>query len=480
MTTLNCHYGNHGPKRTWCRHDEIRGQRRSISVANHRCETCPLYQASNGEPRPRPTVNTTAEREPCVQQLPILEQVDCKACGGSVKQFPVHGCQLHGECAISAYHWEKLRENGRSVKNCQTCQEYQAEPTGQLQRAALNATVGQVREVSNAIRVGILTPVLAVGGVERWLITLAKATPQLQWQGCAVHPTGIVDTRTLHELSQLMPVSRDRQRLLDTCDVLLTWAEDDDLSSFPGKVVHVIHGCTDWSASCARKLQDRVDCYVGVAPVASAVAPKGKPCRTILNAIDVDRFNAFKRERQDVLTLGYVGRFSPEKHPLAAAKAAAELSCKVVYCCTSQDAEWKDKIRVLCPDAIFIEPDDPAKAYSMMDCFVMASEAEGFGLTFAEAWYLGIPIVSHAVGIVEIAEQQAGEQLTERISDHKTLGDAVLAAIVNKRRVESAKQVARNYYLPQRMGVEYQRLLNDVMENRLSSRSHIYASTHNA
>ena len=128
MTTLNCLYGNHGPKRTWCRHDEIRGQRRSISVANHRCESCPLYQASNGEPRPRPTVNDTSEREPCVRQLPILEQVDCKACGGSVKQFPVHGCQIHGECAVSAYHWEKLRENGRSVKNCQTCKEYQAMP----------------------------------------------------------------------------------------------------------------------------------------------------------------------------------------------------------------------------------------------------------------------------------------------------------------------------------------------------------------
>lgn len=94
----------------------------------------------------------------------------------------------------------------------------------------------------------------------------------------------------------------------------------------------------------------------------------------------------------------------------------------------------------------------------------MASDAEGFGLTFAEAWYLGIPVVSHVVGVVEIAEHQAGRQLTERIADHATLGDAVFAAISNDSRTTDAKQIARKHYLPSRMGQEYQDLFNSLME----------------
>lgn len=119
----HCKYGNRKSKKTWCSHPEVRGTLKSKPVRNEVCESCPLFEA--GERR---QVRTQEKgQQQCVHLLPIIEHVDCKDCGGNQKKFPVHGCVIHGECASTPRTFEKLRENGRRVKNCDSCKDRTSE-----------------------------------------------------------------------------------------------------------------------------------------------------------------------------------------------------------------------------------------------------------------------------------------------------------------------------------------------------------------
>lgn len=461
MIGRKCQFGDHRALKTWCYHPE-QSSRLPVLVRNQDCERCPLFNQTSSL-RPASSMR-------CVHQGDVLERVECQSCGGSQVLHEVHQCDVHGSCVSSRLAFEKLREQGRKVKCCATCDSFHASPT--LQHCGLSHEYTAPHVQAGSIRVGFLTPVLAIGGVERWLITLAKSTKGVTWMGTSVHEDGRVDARTLAEVQTLMPVTHNRVDLLANCDIVMTWAEDEclQLDEVSAKIVHVIHGSTDWTKKCAAANQERVDHYVAVSNTVTQCAPSGFPVTVIENAIDVSRLLPSKSgsELRDELNIPqservvcYVGRFSPEKNPLAAAEAARDLNCTAVYCSVGE-TNWIDQVRKVTSKMRVLAPERVADCFTLSDCFVHASDHESFGLTYVEAWHLGCPVVSYRLGVVPRAEQLAGCPLITDIKQHKSLGEAVLASqrFTNK---DAARRIVEDHYMPAIQAARYEALFDDLI-----------------
>lgn len=385
----------------------------------------------------------------------------------------VYGCTLHGACVLTGDQAADVAAGQGSprVRCCATCTDRPTTP-------AITRVITPPDRGARPIRVGLLSPCLATGGVERWLVTLARHTRRVHWTGVALHSRehSAVHARMLAEVEPLMPVHYDRRRILDDSDIVLTWAEDrrpELLEWRGGKLVHVIHGESSWSRSCAAANAERLDHVIAVSDSAAAVAPPGVPLTTIANAVDPERLipSATRSELRedygirDRLAIVYLGRWSAEKQPMAAAYAAAELGAVAVYCSTGSDdgIAWRHHVRAVCPDAVFVDPGRPGDALTVADCLIHPSLVDAFGIVFLEAWYAGIPVVSHNIGVVPAAERLAGEQLTERISDHTSLGAAVAAAITNGDRIAAGRRVVCEHFLPATQAARYESLFRSIL-----------------
>lgn len=400
----------------------------------------------------------------CVHQGEVLERVACQSCGGSQVRHEIRQCDVHGSCVSSRLAFEKLREQGRKVKCCATCDSFDASQS--LQHCGLTHDYTPPTVKEGSIRVGFMTPVLAIGGVERWLITLAKSTQGITWMGTSVHEGGRVDDRTLAEVQALMPVTHNRGDLLANCDIVMTWAEDgcpqlDQIAA----IVHVIHGSTHWTTKCAAANQERVNHYVAVSDAVTQCAPTGYPVTVIENAIDVSRLVPSKSRDvlrnelnipQSELVVCYVGRFSPEKNPLAAAEAAKDLNCTAVYCSVGE-SNWIDQVRKVTSKVRVLAPDRVADCFTLSDCFVHASDHESFGLTYVEAWHLGCPVVSYRLGVVPSAERLAGCPLITDIDQHRSIAAAVLAS-QRFANTAAARRIVADYYMPAIQAARYEAL----------------------
>lgn len=382
----------------------------------------------------------------------------------------IYGCGLHGRCVLTTDQAADTA-GGRGTPAPHCCATCTDRPSDPLITRVITPPAGSRSE--RPIRIGFLSPCLATGGVERWLVTLARHTRSVHWTGVALHSEqhSAVHRRMLAEVEPLMPVHFDRQRILDESDIVLTWAEDrrpELLDWRGGRLVHCIHGESSWSRSCAAAHAERLDHVIAVSDSAAAVAPAGVPLTTIYNAVDPQRLipsasrAALRADYgvQDRLAIVYLGRWSPEKQPMAAAYAAAELGAVAVYCAARSDdsTAWRQDVRRVCPDAVFIDSAQPGDALAIGDCLIQSALVDAFGIVFLEAWWAGIPVVSHHVGAVPSAERLAGVRLTERIGDHSTLGAAVQAAIAHTGRVAAARRVVVEHFLPETQAVRYESL----------------------
>lgn len=411
-----CAYGNHGPRRTWCRHPDIAGHHASTSVPNSACISCRLYTSHSDAVLPVIQYDPGPD---CLYRGDVIRSVPCSC--PSRLTTDVYACERHGECVLNGYDRENVRAESVPIKTCETC---------------ANQCWG-TRFNGDGMRVGMLMPCLNMGGVERWLATLAHYSHRIQWSG-----VGITDRRAIvhpemwSELSELMPITFDARQIVETSDVLIIWTamDRDMLNGYYGDVIHVIHGESDWSRTCAAANVDIVDLYVGVSESASAIAPVGRRVETITNAVDVWRLNS-RATRQRLravngidpsdIVVGFVGRFDPDKEPLLAAAAAKEIGGVAVYC-TPGVPGWERQVSDVCDRVVVIDPAAPGDAYAMADVIVHGSRHEGFGLVYIEALASGVPLVARPCGVLR-HESHAKDFVS--IDEYDTIGDAVMAAV---------------------------------------------------
>lgn len=303
------------------------------------------------------------------------------------------------------------------------------------------------------IKAAMVTPNLTLGGAERWLVDLVKHSDpsRVVWTGVAVSSFGGADEHLATELAKhtrlvanksvnrpahakpfFWPAMHEitspdfRDTVTKACrgaDVVLTWGSPDMGYWFDGfKMPRVTCSHTTLQENAARPITG-ITHLTAVSEVAMCFfdgrdGSKGLPRHVIYNGADPGRLVPSKPREQiragwklgpkDV-AIGYLGRQSEEKNPLAPAMAVS-VSPKwyhaIYYGFGPSGTDFCEKTRRWCerniPGRFQMHRPTPqvGNVLQGLDVLVLASHREAFSLTLIEAWMSGVPVVATPVGSI--------------------------------------------------------------------------------
>ena len=310
------------------------------------------------------------------------------------------------------------------------------------------------------VRAVFVTPSLDMGGAERWVALLTRLLNPDVVQCTAILMTGTVIHPELGaELSARLPLHAVRlatargdfsvatvhenypaacDAAFRDADVLIAWGLD-DLSfishGFHGRVVYCSHG----TAPHAFRALDRAAVHASHLTAVSAAAAGrwlGTPQMTVIhNGIDLMRVREQDGREATRQTwgysavesgphhsqklIGYIGRLSAEKDPLAVVRAVAALPEQyqaVLIGSGELEAEYRARAELIAPGRVrFLgHLSDVGDALAALDVVVLASHTEAHSLTLCEAWAAGVPTVATPTGAIPELEKQFGP-LTVRV-----------------------------------------------------------------
>jgi glycosyltransferase involved in cell wall biosynthesis len=351
-------------------------------------------------------------------------------------------------------------------QKCYPCKKREFHPTIKANRRAivpLPPRTGQHPILARPIRVGLLCEWFAYGGVEEWFRCLLKFADAARMVFPAIGLKYPEDCAAWLDDVGVDVVQHDN--LMNRVDVALCW--DTDLSNwadFPGRIVHVAHGLTRWSARWARRHHLFADALVAVSHAAVETFPKESRTHvvTIRNGVDLDRLPAERTPSLEPL-IGYIGRWSDEKRPETAACIAKLNNCRCIYLVptTHQEKASSELEKISVPFELW-GIDRLAEFYATVSCMVVASHSEGFGLAIVEAMAAGCPVIATDVGIIPELEREHG-LLCVKLSNPPT--DDELRESLGKTDpavVARARQVARKHCDAQTMAGNYADLIENL------------------
>jgi len=261
------------------------------------------------------------------------------------------------------------------------------------------------------LRVGFLMPNLLMGGVEHWLLGLLKHNDRrLSWSVCVTNPFAIEPEmrREAEPFAEVVTGEAALAALVANADVMVAWGVyglDEMLKDFTGPVVQVSHGCGAWTEHFLAANRAVITHCVAVSRAAATAFGHAR-VTIIPNGVDPRRCEPL-RPRDVVrrewgllpheIAVGFVGRISPEKNPLATSHAVRALGpgYRAVYVGKGYGEDMRPAARDLTPNAIFVPPmQQVGDALHALDCLIMASPAEGFSLVLIESLMAGLPVVA--------------------------------------------------------------------------------------
>lgn len=212
----------------------------------------------------------------------------------------------------------------------------------------------------------------------------------------------------------------------------------------------------------------RVTHWASVGHLAKGVFPDEIVDRVTIveNGAEVERCvpvrgRAWQREHwkvsSDQAVVGFIGRLSDEKRPLALAEAIAHLPQNYVGIAYGRGIHEKEtmakSIRLVGNRVRFMGNSlHIGDILAGLDVWLLASPAEGFCLARTEAHLAGVPVVSTPTGEIPRLEAEYGK-LTHQIpigADGKTIAEVVRQAIENREESilisNRAKELAWNRY----------------------------------
>lgn len=292
------------------------------------------------------------------------------------------------------------------------------------------------------LRVGMLFSCWCCGGMERYHLALAKWTKRIKWVGCALAANATVLIDQVAELAAVMPVHgdlklradggdavknvtthSDEQSAIDAvssqADVMFVWGVQDlsgRLDNFKGPIVLISHGECPWTRATLLGASIHATHFAAVSEPAATVFPDAvkQQVMTVGIGVEVDRV-APSRAKDTILRelnlpagkkrVGFVGRFSAEKHPIMAAKIVGQMENAVaIYHGNGLYGEGdfkKEATEAAKGNIIFLDRTwHLGDVLSILDCMVIASDNEGGPLVAIEAWMAGVPIVCTRVGLM--------------------------------------------------------------------------------
>ena len=350
------------------------------------------------------------------------------------------------------------------------------------------------------IRLGLFCPCLGLGGAEAWQLALTRAIdPQaVVWRGAVVtEGKRSVAPAMLSALSERIPVGfgwQAARTLAAATDVIISWSVLDHDALRRGidpapKVAWACHfpGEMPWNNEVAAMLA-QVDRLVAVSELAVESLPLARraAAQVIWNAVDGPRLQATRsaavtraawRLPPDARVAGYLGRLAPEKDPAAMLRLAEVLPppWHVVIVGDGREggALAEQVARLDLGERVRFVPGSPdvGDVLAAFDTLVVPSRFESFGLTMAEGFWAGVPVVATRVGLAklvpglvrEIGFVSSGSEIARAIAmDHEHEVDARLA------RVALARQFAHAHLDLGRFGRQWTDLVRDLARPALA------------
>jgi glycosyltransferase involved in cell wall biosynthesis len=285
----------------------------------------------------------------------------------------------------------------------------------------------------------------AMGGVTTYMLTLRESDHcPIDWTATAIKLMRPFDAKTVSQLRQPIYTPRPLpdsarghviqlgswaeavQRVVNSCDMIVLWGHGIQAGlqqvDFQGKPVLLqAFGSCDWTKELIQQLLPYSTHYMAISHAAARTFPQPlwPKVRVIYCGINLARCHARKSRaeiraewglRPSDRALGYVGRLSAEKNPLAVAQAVAELGAPyhAIYVGPDDtDPTIRERaLRLVGRRVHFFPPvDHIGDVLAGLDAFILASPAEGFSLGLAEAWAAGVPTIATPVGAVELESE---------------------------------------------------------------------------
>jgi len=294
----------------------------------------------------------------------------------------------------------------------------------------------------------------------------------------------------LNELARRMPVGFGlpaARTLAAATDVIISWSVLDHDALFQGvdcppRVALACHFPSElpWTDG-AEVLLAQVDRLVAVSELAVESLPPARRAvaRIIWNAVDGSRLQP---SRSAALTraawgipdgakvAGYLGRLAPEKDPDAMLRLANELPAPwhvVIVGDGREHATMAEQVDRLGLTRVRLVPGSTAvgDVLAAFDTLVVPSKFESFGLTMAEGFWAGVPVVATRSGLAklcpdlvrEIGFDSSGTEIARAVLlDHGKEASQRLA------RVARAREFALNRLDLARFGREWTDVVRDL------------------
>lgn len=444
----------------------------------------------------------TVDELPCAHRGDVTRQEHCKllVCKGGTL-FDVYRCHHFGdECSLQ----------NRAVPGLRVCKKCHAREGALVELAPVTRSPAIAKPRTGPIRVAFLTPTLGLGGAERWILSLCAAwadrtavdvqaialtSGAQSWEPFCVeaerHGVAVLADRTFHDtqpnatrsITRLASATAALRAAVESVDVVVHWGipnvrELFALAGYAGRSVSVSHGSGDWTLQMTTQAATGSTHFAAVSRPSRDAQPPAVRDRTkiLWNGIDPDRVVAqVPREETraawglepDDIALGYVGRLSDEKNPMAIADAwrglgGTHAGRRVVPVWVGDGwlaAKYHRLIAEQVGEAGRVIPatNEIGSVLAALDVYCLASPGEGFSLGLMEAWAAGIPAVSTPVGAVPELEEQFGA-MTFRVPVAGTpaeMAAGVRAAIEAGRGseiVDRAERVTREHLSLRAMG----------------------------
>ncbi|WP_437192490.1 glycosyltransferase [Planctomicrobium sp. SH527] len=300
-----------------------------------------------------------------------------------------------------------------------------------------------------------LTQTCNSGGVLENFLSLLQYAERIEWKAALIVEGGGSDDPMVDAVEQFIPVygttslspvsncHRIRrfhssleaiELLADEFDVIYCWGQGcgDILRQLTKQgrtwpVVLGLHGTGAWTKTCAAAAPLATRTITVCDDAKHLVPPEYRHhVRVIHNGVNFPRM-AVRRSREEmrrhwkidneqVRTVGFVGRWSAEKNPLALAHAIESLGANyhAVYCSPqfmpqggAAPARELDVVKRLTQGRVSFDfTTDVGDVYQALDCLMIPSLHEGGPLVALEAMGAGCPVVSTPVGMLpELARQ---------------------------------------------------------------------------